>query len=63
MYSFFFIGPFTSTADIMGLYKQYFRITQHALGIRRNKNGGDGIALQMLISQPVNHGKFNIQAL
>lgn len=44
----------------MGLYKQYFRITQHALGIRRNKNGRDGIALQMLISQPVNHGHLSV---
>ncbi|XP_066149330.1 lysosome membrane protein 2 isoform X1 [Euwallacea fornicatus] len=45
----------------MGLYKQYFRITQHALGLRRTApNSKDGIALQMLISQPVNHGHLSV---
>lgn len=41
----------------MGLYKQYFKITQHALGIKRTENTKNGIALQMLISQPISHGE------
>ncbi|KAL1502465.1 hypothetical protein ABEB36_007602 [Hypothenemus hampei] len=44
----------------MGLYKQYFRITQHALGIKRTENGRDGIPLQMLISQPISHGHLSV---
>ncbi|XP_050299903.1 scavenger receptor class B member 1-like isoform X2 [Anthonomus grandis grandis] len=44
----------------MGLYKQYFRITQQALGLKKSDNGKNGIALQMLISQHVSHGHLSV---
>ncbi|XP_019765703.1 scavenger receptor class B member 1 isoform X2 [Dendroctonus ponderosae] len=50
----------TLRADRMGLYKQYFKLTQHALGIKRTENTKNGIALQMLISQPISHGHLSI---
>ncbi|CAG9767956.1 unnamed protein product [Ceutorhynchus assimilis] len=43
----------------MGLYKQYIKITQQILGFKKFQNGKNGIALQMLISQP-NHGHLSI---
>ncbi|ENN73969.1 hypothetical protein YQE_09425, partial [Dendroctonus ponderosae] len=53
-------GGSTLRADRMGLYKQYFKLTQHALGIKRTENTKNGIALQMLISQPISHGHLSI---
>lgn len=47
--------------DTMGLYKQYFRLSQYAknqvLGVDRGIARKDGVPFQMLVSQHFSHSK------